>query len=453
MTPAESLPPAPQTLTATDLPTSFAASTLARREQYLTTLVDIQGQLLSLSSPRLQEWITPILELLGQVSGASRVYYYVVETATEPVSDQLNAHQIAEWTAEGIAPTLHEPVLQNISINAVFPDWLELIAQTGLVNLTWDQFTAQQRQLLCTPPGNIRSLLLLPILVKGCFIGLIGFSNCLEARRWESSEVALLRVATAAIALVIERQQAETSLKEAELKYRSIFENAVEGIFQSTPAGRYITVNPMLAKLYGYASPAELMANLTDIGQQLYVDPSRRQNFVQQMELAGSVLGFESEVYRQDGSIIWISESARAIFDDRGRLTGYEGTVEDITQRKQGEAEVWQRDRLLRGVADASRHLLIVSQLEAAIPQMLATLGQAADVDRVYIYENHAHPVSGLQAMSLRYEWTQSGIAASIHQAHWQNLPYADYGLERWYRAFAQGQSVQGIVQHFPPQE
>ncbi|MBD2257329.1 EAL domain-containing protein [Pseudanabaena sp. FACHB-2040] len=454
MTHAESSALSPQTIVPAELPTPLGESTPAQREQYLTTLVDIQAQLLSISSPRVQDWIDPILELLGRVSGASRVYYYEMKVvASQPGSDQFKARQLAEWTAKGIAPTLQEPIFQNIPVNAVFPDWLESIEQTGLVNLTWDQFTSEQRQLLCMPPINTQSLLLLPILVKGLFVGLIGFSNCLAARRWESSELALLRVATAAIALAIERQQAETALKQAEEKYRSIFENAVEGMFQSTPEGRYLTANPMLAKLYGYASPADLMANLTDIGQQLYVDPSRRQDFMRQMALEGAVLGFESEVYRQDGSIIWISESARAIFDDRGWLTGYEGTVEDITQRKQGEVEGWRRDRLLRGVAEASRHLLTVGQLEAAIPQVLATLGLAADVDRVYICENHAHPVTGLLAMSLRHEWTQSGIAASISQAHWQNLPYADYGLERWYRAFAQGQSVQGIVRHFPASE
>jgi diguanylate cyclase (GGDEF)-like protein/PAS domain S-box-containing protein len=420
---------------------------LARREQYLTTLVDIQGQLLSLQSPCLQDWITPILELLGRVSGASRVYYYDMKRG-EP--GQMLARQIAEWTAEGIAPTMQERIFQNIPVHAVFPDWLEAISRTGMVNLTWDQFTDQQQQILCTPPANIRSLLLLPILVKGSFVGLIGFSNCLEARRWESSEVALLRVATAAVALAIERQQAETLLKQAEAKYRSIFENAVEGIFQSTPAGSYLTVNPMLAELYGYESAADLLANLTDIGQQLYVNPHRRQEFVRQMAQEGAVLGFESEVYRKDGSVIWISESARTRVDDQGQIVGYEGTVEDITQRKQGEAELRQRDRLLWGVAEASHQLLTASQFDSAIPQVLATLGQAAAADRVTIQANHAHPVTGLEAMSLRYEWAQDGTAPSLGQPHWQNLSYADYGLRRWYEAFAQGKSIQGGVHQFP---
>src|SRR5580658_4141272 len=95
--------------------------------------------------------------------------------------------------------------------------------------------------------------------------------------------------------------------------YRSMFENALEGIFQTTPSGQYLNVNPALAKMYGYASTEELIERLTRIDNQLYVDSSRREAFVQAMEVNGIVRGFESEIYRKDGSIIWISENARAV--------------------------------------------------------------------------------------------------------------------------------------------
>ncbi len=97
----------------------------------------------------------------------------------------------------------------------------------------------------------------------------------------------------------------EEALRLAEEKYRSIFENAVEGIFQTTPEGRYLKVNPALAKMHGFASPEEMMASLTNIGQQLYVDPARRDEFARLMREQGIVRDFESQVYRKDGSIIW----------------------------------------------------------------------------------------------------------------------------------------------------
>ncbi len=136
-----------------------------------------------------------------------------------------------------------------------------------------------------------------------------------------------------------ELESAYQKLKVAEVKYRSIFENAVEGIFQSSPDGHYITANPALARIYGYSLVDEVTANFTDI-EQLYVDPNRRAEFVRLMEKYGSVSEFESQIYRRDGSIVWISEKAYAVRDEQGKLLYYEGLIEDITQRKQTEEEL-----------------------------------------------------------------------------------------------------------------
>ncbi len=136
-----------------------------------------------------------------------------------------------------------------------------------------------------------------------------------------------------------ELESAYQKLKVAETKYRSIFENAVEGIFQSSPDGHYITANPALARIYGYSLAEEVTANSTII-EQLYVDPNRRAEFVRLMEKYGSVSEFESQIYRRDGSIVWISEKAYAVRDEQGKLLYYEGLIEDITQRKQTEEEL-----------------------------------------------------------------------------------------------------------------
>jgi PAS domain S-box-containing protein len=134
-----------------------------------------------------------------------------------------------------------------------------------------------------------------------------------------------------------ELEQAYQKLGATEAKYRSIFENAVEGIFQSTLDGRYITANPALARIYGYSKPEEVIVNITDLEHQLYVEPNRRAEFVRLMEEYGSISEFESQIYRRDGSIVWISEKAYAVRDENGKLLYYEGLIEDITKRKQTE--------------------------------------------------------------------------------------------------------------------
>lgn len=134
-----------------------------------------------------------------------------------------------------------------------------------------------------------------------------------------------------------ELESAYQKLSVTEAKYRNIFENAVEGIFQSSPDGRYITANPALARIYGYSSPEELIGYFTDIEHQLYVEPNRRAEFIRLIDRYGVVSKFESQIYRRDGSIVWISEKAYAVRDEQGKLLYYEGLIEDITQRKQAE--------------------------------------------------------------------------------------------------------------------
>jgi two-component system cell cycle sensor histidine kinase/response regulator CckA len=128
-------------------------------------------------------------------------------------------------------------------------------------------------------------------------------------------------------------------LKEAENKYRGMFENAVEGIYQSTPDGRYLVVNAALARMYGYEHPEEMLNLVSDIQNQIYVDATFRDQFKQQIELTGFVHGLEYQVRRRDGKIIWISESARVVRDAAGEVHHYEGFIDNITSRKEAEAE------------------------------------------------------------------------------------------------------------------
>jgi len=131
------------------------------------------------------------------------------------------------------------------------------------------------------------------------------------------------------------------SLRDSESQYRSIFNNAQEGIYQTTPDGQYIRVNMALARMYGYECPDELIAGLTNIATMGYVDAADRIRFRRMMNESGQVQNFEAEFYRRDGSIIWITENARCVRDVDGNLLYYEGTVEDISARKDAERQIY----------------------------------------------------------------------------------------------------------------
>jgi sigma-B regulation protein RsbU (phosphoserine phosphatase) len=155
-----------------------------------------------------------------------------------------------------------------------------------------------------------------------------------------------------AIRYAIQRERSDSALLEAERKYRGIFEHIVEGIFQTTPDGRYISANPALARIYGYASPEELIGAVTDIGRTLYVQPARRAEFIQLMQQHDIVTDFESEIHRKDGSVIWIAENVRAIRDASGKLLYYEGTVEDITVRRRAEERLRHSEELYHSLVE-----------------------------------------------------------------------------------------------------
>lgn len=138
---------------------------------------------------------------------------------------------------------------------------------------------------------------------------------------------------------ITERKKAEKTLRESEERYRRIFENSVVGIFQSTPEGRYISVNHALAKMLGYSSPADLISSISDISEQYYVDPEDRHQYQQILQKDEIVENFEFRAKRKNGSQIWVSSSTRAYFDQYGKVVSYEGIVVDITDRKRVEEE------------------------------------------------------------------------------------------------------------------
>jgi PAS domain S-box-containing protein len=134
---------------------------------------------------------------------------------------------------------------------------------------------------------------------------------------------------------ITERKLAKEDLKQAEERYRSIFENAQEGIFRSTPDGKMIMANQAMAKMFGYASPKELITGITDVARQHYVNPEDRRKLKEMIEEHGFIKGYEAQLYRKDGSIIWISMTMHAVRDEKGQIMYYDGMDEDITDRKQ----------------------------------------------------------------------------------------------------------------------
>ncbi|BBD08874.1 bifunctional diguanylate cyclase/phosphodiesterase [Desulfovibrio ferrophilus] len=166
---------------------------------------------------------------------------------------------------------------------------------------------------------------------------------------------------------VTERKRIEHNLREAEETYRNIFENSGQGIFTSTPDGRFLKVNAAMARLSGYETPELMVAEVKDIAKQIYANSNQRDLLLAALQRDGEIQGQELEVQKRDGKRVWVSVSIKGINDAAGELVRLEGVVEDITERKTAEHELTRR-----ATTDALTGLPNRFLFEQAFEKMLA---------------------------------------------------------------------------------
>ncbi|HEY9602141.1 MAG TPA: ATP-binding protein [Allocoleopsis sp.] len=337
---------------------------------------------------QLDKLLSSLMQVVMENGGASKSALLMPQAGNLAIE----ALTIAAGTANEVSQVTdssdaNATVLQSIPLDATQELPVSLVnyvwrtQETLLLNnaSTETTFAADSYMLQHKP----RSVLCIPIQNQGKAIAILYLENNLIPGVFTPDRLAVLTVLSAQAAISIENAKLYAEVRQAEQKYRSIFENALEGIFQTTPDGRYLSVNPALTHLYGYDSPEELIAAISDISQQVYVQPQRRAEFSALIRQHDAVSNFESQVYRKDGSIIWISENARAVRDENGVLLYYQGFIEDITERKQAEAVLTQYNQILeQQVAERTQELsqalehLKTTQDELIQSEKLAALGQ-----------------------------------------------------------------------------
>ena len=179
---------------------------------------------------------------------------------------------------------------------------------------------------------------------------------------------------------IARRKQTEKALREAEKKYRSLFENAREGIYQSTPQGNYLTVNPAMARSYGFSSPEEMIDSIDSIDHQIFVVPEKRQELKLILETKGEVNDFEVQQIRKDGSTFWASLNVHTVYAEEGSILYWEGRSVDITGRKRAEEALKQSEGQLRSLssrlleAQEEERKRIAGELHDSIGQCLAAI-------------------------------------------------------------------------------
>ena len=214
---------------------------------------------------------------------------------------------------------------------------------------------------------------------------------------------------------ITERKKAAEALKNSEAKYRSIFENAIEGIYQSTREGRFITANAAFTRMAGYDSPEELIESIKDIGTQLYVHPEDRKRFMEIRDAKGFVDGFEVEFYKKDGSTFWVVINARTVKDEQGKILCLEGLIEDITERKRAEEKLRQTLESLKKAVGTTIQVL-VSAVESRDPYTSGHQSRVADLARTIATEMGltSDKIEGLRMAGIIHDIGKLSIPAEI---------------------------------------
>jgi len=216
---------------------------------------------------------------------------------------------------------------------------------------------------LVTGQPNIRFYAGAPLIAsEGCALGTICVIDLVPRELTASQKNALKVLSRHVVTLLEMRRRAAENARINETAqvyegaYRTLFENAEEGIFQTSPEGKYLDANPAAARMLGYDSREEILSMLTDIPRQLYVDPKRRELFKKTLEADGFINDFRAEVFRKDGSRIWIKTSARVVRDGLGKITCYQGTSQDITAQIEAERRLRASEAQYHVLFDGNPH-------------------------------------------------------------------------------------------------
>ncbi|MEN9207434.1 MAG: PAS domain S-box protein [Gloeomargarita sp. GMQP_bins_14] len=275
-------------------------------EAALRAIVQIQNWLLAAENPRLL--YDPILQVLGETVGVSRVYIFEHHWGGQ---GQVLASQVAEWCAPGIKPERHNAQLQNFDYRANgFDHWLATLQRGQAIYGAVADFPPPERD--CLAMQGIVSILVVPLLAGEELYGFIGFDDCVQVRQWQTTEAHLLASVGTAVAQALRQWHLRRALGETEAKYRHLFASASDGILLSdAQTGEILEVNPQLEALLGYP-PAELIGRCQWECHPPWEQATAQRDFCQWVQ-AGGTMAVSARMQRRDGQVIPVEITARVL--------------------------------------------------------------------------------------------------------------------------------------------
>ena len=312
-----------------------AENTLQRHDAILEAVSSAAENFLQ--AENLEEHLQKVLAQLGEAAQASRVYIY---ENYEKEYGCVWSKQRFEWVSPGIKSQLENPDLQDIPLYKMREGrWLKTLSQGQSLHGYVDTLDESGRRLVVSQ--GILSVVAVPIFSGTKLWGFMGFDESRIRREWSAMEIQALKTAADILGAAIQREKAEGILRISEAEYRSLFENALEGIYRTSPDGHLLAANPALIKMLGFDAKQDLLS--LDFSKYLYVRPENNHTVRQGQAEADELRNIELHLERQDGQVIIVLNNSRRVRDENGNILYYEGTMVDITERKQAVEQINRR--------------------------------------------------------------------------------------------------------------
>jgi PAS domain S-box-containing protein len=424
-----------------------------RREEKIWEAVAFAAEQF-LKTPDWHTNIDQVLEHLGMATQSTHAYLFENHLGADNVEYSSLKY---EWTASGYPSDLDNVHYKNPRPLNVGEDEINQSLSRGEVFIgILSNFPESEREYLRSL--NIQTLIELPIFVDGKWWGTMGLDDVQVEREWSNAEIDALKVATEILGAAIQRQKAETAVRESERIYRQAIETAgAVPYYQEYDVDRYIFIGDGIEKITGYM-PDEMTATLWS-------------RITLESELKGKLAGFDMKeavqhvrtgkveywacdlrIRTRDGQIKWVADTAIEIFDGSDVSLGSMGILQDITERKLTEANLRKRESLLNAVAFSAEKFLRTPNWRDEIDEVLERLGREVGTTHAYLFENHPGP-NGEKLNSMRYEWTAPGYPSDLSSTLFQNSPEYEPKLDSYSDTLKNGEPFIGIASRFPPQE
>jgi diguanylate cyclase (GGDEF)-like protein/PAS domain S-box-containing protein len=301
-----------------------------RFENLITTL---STHFIHLPDEQIDLEIEAALKAIGEFAEVDRAYIFLFSP------DQLTVDNTHEWCSVGVEPQINH--LQALQVSN-YPWFMRRIRglQTVYIPSVRNLPAVAKAEREEFEREGITSLIILPMVHQGILKGYLGFDSVGHETIWSDDIIGLLRIVGEIFVSALERKKVDQALNLATAKYCNIFENAIEGIYQSTLEDQFLSINPAMARIFGYEDARDMKMAVTNFGAQIFVDTENRKKFIHMLKERGRISEFESEVRKKDGSSFWISENARVIANQTDGSEYFEGTILDITDRKNMQAKL-----------------------------------------------------------------------------------------------------------------